>query len=86
MMETFPIILGGVKKQTEEIVSVRFPYTGEVYAQVCQASTLDLKAAVTESVKGFETTKKLSSGTRAQILTRLAMRFTSGLTNLLKCW
>jgi len=31
-METYPIILGGVKKQTEEIVSVRFPFTGEVYA------------------------------------------------------
>jgi acyl-CoA reductase-like NAD-dependent aldehyde dehydrogenase len=71
-METYPIILGGVKKQTEEIVSVRFPFTGEVYAQVCQASTLDLKAAVTEAVKGFETTKKLSSGARALILTRLA--------------
>ncbi|MEI7857074.1 MAG: aldehyde dehydrogenase family protein [Methanomicrobiales archaeon] len=71
-METYPLILGGVKKQTEEIVSVRFPFTGEVYAQVCQASILDLKAAVTEAVKGFETTKKLSSGARARILTRLA--------------
>ena len=72
MMETYPIILGGVKKQTDEIISVRFPYTGEVYAQVCQASTFDLKAAVTEAVKGFEITKKLSSGTRARILTKLA--------------
>jgi acyl-CoA reductase-like NAD-dependent aldehyde dehydrogenase len=71
-METYPIILGGVKKQTDEIVSVRFPFTGEAYAQVCQASSLDLKVAVTEAVKGFETTKKLSSGTRSQILTRLA--------------
>jgi len=71
-METYPIILGGIKKQTDEIVTVRFPFTGEAYAQVCQASSLDLKAAVTESVKGFETTKKLSSGTRSQILTRLA--------------
>lgn len=71
-METYPIILGGVKKQTDEIVTVRFPYTGEAYAQVCQASSLDLKAAVTEAVKGFETTKKLSSGTRSQILARLA--------------
>jgi acyl-CoA reductase-like NAD-dependent aldehyde dehydrogenase len=71
-METYPIILGGVKKQTEEILSVRFPFTGEVYAQVCQASTFDLKAAVTEAVKGFETTKKLSSGSRALILSRLA--------------
>ncbi|MDO9324304.1 MAG: aldehyde dehydrogenase family protein [Methanoregula sp.] len=71
-METYPLILGGVKKQTEEIVSVRFPFTGEVYAQVCQASPLDLKAAVTEAVKGFETTKKISSGARARILSRLA--------------
>ena len=71
-MEKFPIILGGVKKQTEEIISVRFPYTGEVYAQVCQAGTSDLKTAVTEAVKGFEITKKLSSGARARILTRLA--------------
>jgi acyl-CoA reductase-like NAD-dependent aldehyde dehydrogenase len=71
-METYPLILGGVKKQTEEIISVRFPYTGEVYAQVCQASTSDLKAAVTEAVKGFESTKKLSSGARARILTKLA--------------
>ena len=71
-METYPIILGGVKKQTEEIVSVRFPFTGEVYAQVCQAGTSDLKAAVTEAVKGFESTKKLSSGARARILTNLA--------------
>jgi acyl-CoA reductase-like NAD-dependent aldehyde dehydrogenase len=71
-MDTYPIILGGIKKQTEEIVSVRFPYTGEVYAQVCQASMLDLKTAVTEAVLGFETTKRLSSGARAQILTRLA--------------
>jgi len=71
-METYPIILGGIKKQTDEIVTVRFPFTGEAYAQVCQASSLDLKAAVTEAVKGFETTKKLSSGTRSQILTRLA--------------
>jgi acyl-CoA reductase-like NAD-dependent aldehyde dehydrogenase len=72
MMEPYPIILGGVKKQTEEIVSVRFPYTGEAYAQVCQSSTLDLKAAVTEAVKGFEITKKLSSGARAEILLGLA--------------
>jgi hypothetical protein len=40
-MDTYLIILGGVKKQTEEIVNVRFPCTGEVYAKVCQASTND---------------------------------------------
>jgi len=34
-MKTYPILLGGVQKQTAEIVHVGFPYTGEVYADVC---------------------------------------------------
>jgi acyl-CoA reductase-like NAD-dependent aldehyde dehydrogenase len=72
MMETYPIILGGVKKQTEEIVNVRFPYTGEVYAKVCQASQNDLKEAVTATVRGFEKTRRLSSGARSRILSSLA--------------
>lgn len=42
-MEPYPILLGGEKKQTSEIAPVRFPFTGEVYAQVCQASANDLK-------------------------------------------
>jgi acyl-CoA reductase-like NAD-dependent aldehyde dehydrogenase len=72
MMETYPVILGGVKKQTEEIVNVRFPYTGEVYAKVCQASPNDLKEAVTAAMRGFETTRRLSSGARSRILSCLA--------------
>ena len=72
MMETYPVILGGVKKQTEEIVSVRFPYTGEVYAKVCQASPEDLKEAVSLAVRGFEITRRLTSGARSHILACLA--------------
>ena len=53
-METYPLILGGVKKHTGEIVNVRFPYTGEIYAKVCQASENDLKEAVAAAVRGFE--------------------------------
>jgi acyl-CoA reductase-like NAD-dependent aldehyde dehydrogenase len=72
MMETYPVILGGVKKQTEEIVNVRFPYTGEVYAKVCQASQDDLNEAVAAAVRGFEKTRRLSSGARSRILSSLA--------------
>src|SRR5512137_442645 len=72
MMEPFPIILGGVKKQTGEIVDVRFPFTGEVYAKVCQASPEDLEESVTAAVRGFELTRRLSSGARSLILSRLA--------------
>jgi len=71
-MEPYPIILGGVKKQTGEIVEVRFPYTGEVYAKVCQASPNDLKEAVAAAVRGFAQTRGLSSGARSRILSRLA--------------
>jgi acyl-CoA reductase-like NAD-dependent aldehyde dehydrogenase len=71
-METYPIILGGKKKETAEIADVRFPYTGEIYARVCQASQADLNEAVTAAVKGFEKTRLLSSGRRFGILSRLA--------------
>ncbi|MFA4860413.1 aldehyde dehydrogenase family protein [Methanoregula sp.] len=71
-MSPYPILLGGEKKQTAEIAHVRFPYTGEIYADVCQASPNDLKAAVTAACRGFEQTKQLSSYERAEILFRLA--------------
>ena len=72
IMKTYPILIGGVEKQTAEIAHVRFPYTGELYADVCQASTNDLKAAVTAACRGFEQTRLLSSHERAEILFRLA--------------
>jgi acyl-CoA reductase-like NAD-dependent aldehyde dehydrogenase len=71
-METYPIILGGKKKETAEIADVRFPYTGEIYAKVCQASSDDLDEAVTAAVRGFEKTRCLSSGARFRILSSLA--------------
>ena len=71
-METYPIILGGVKKKTAETVNVYFPYTGELYAKVCLASESDLKEAVAAAVRGYEKTRRLSSGTRSRILSRLA--------------
>jgi len=71
-MDAYPIILGGVKKQTDEIVNVRFPYTGEIYAKVCQAGQSDLEEAVAAAVRGFEKTRTLSSGARSNILIRLA--------------
>ena len=58
MMEIYPIILGGKKKETAEIADIRFPYTGEIYARVCQASQGDLNEAVTAAVRGFEKTRQ----------------------------
>jgi acyl-CoA reductase-like NAD-dependent aldehyde dehydrogenase len=72
MMETYPILVGGVKKQTGEIVDVRFPYTGEVYARVCLAGRNDISEAIAAAVRGFEETRRLSSGARSRILSLLA--------------
>jgi len=71
-MEIYPIIVGGVKKETAEIADIRFPYTGEIYARVCLASQGDLDEAVTAAVRGFEKTRSLSSGARFHILLCLA--------------
>jgi len=72
MAETYPLLVGGVKKHTKEILKVRFPYTGEVYAEVCQAGNAELKNAVSAACRGFEKTRVLSSHARAEILFRIA--------------
>ena len=71
-MEPYPILLGGEKKQTAESIQVLFPYTGELYCEVCQAGAGDLKAAVTSAAAGFEQTKRLPAHARAEILCNLA--------------
>ena len=71
-MDTYPIILGGVEKQTTDVMDVRFPYTGEIYAKVCQAGPDDIEEAVAAAVRGFEKTRRLSSGARSRILSCLA--------------
>ncbi|MDD1687474.1 aldehyde dehydrogenase family protein [Methanoregula sp.] len=71
-MESYPLLLGGEKKETKETIPVRFPYTGELYCNVSQATNSDLKAAVTHAVAGFEKTKRLPTHARAEILQNLA--------------
>jgi acyl-CoA reductase-like NAD-dependent aldehyde dehydrogenase len=72
MAEIYPLLIGGVKKQTREILKVRFPYTGDVYAEVSQAGNAELKKAVTAACRGFALTRRLPSHARAEILFRIA--------------
>jgi acyl-CoA reductase-like NAD-dependent aldehyde dehydrogenase len=71
-METYPVLIGGKTRETEEIADVRFPYTGEVYARVCQAGASDIEDALAAAVIGFESMRRLSSSERSDILDRLA--------------
>lgn len=72
MAETYPLLIGGEKKESKETISVRFPFTGELYCTVSQATNADLKAAVTKAAAGFEKTRRLPTHARAEILENLA--------------
>jgi acyl-CoA reductase-like NAD-dependent aldehyde dehydrogenase len=72
MTEPYPLLIGGVETRTKETLKVRFPHTGEVYAEVCLAGNAELKKAVAAACRGFEETKTLSSHARAAILHRIA--------------
>ncbi|GAB4533912.1 MAG: aldehyde dehydrogenase family protein [Anaerolineae bacterium] len=71
MVRQYEFIVGGRKRKSDEIREVRFPYNGEVIAEVYQASDQDLEDAVVCAVRGFEITRKLPSHTRSRILYNL---------------
>lgn len=71
-MELYPVIIGGSRTYTGEIADVRFPFTGELYARVCQAGPAELDEAVAAACRGFEKTKRMSSFERSRILSNLA--------------
>lgn len=71
-MKPYPLLIGGSWKETPDIAEVRFPYTSEVYARVCQAGTKELDEAAAAAVRGFSQTKRLSSYARSRILENLA--------------
>lgn len=73
-MELYPVIIGGSRTYTGEIADVRFPFTGELYARVCQAGPAELKEAIASACRGFEKTKRMSSFERSRILANLGDR------------
>ena len=70
-MKPYPLLIGGVFKETAEIAKLRFPYTGDVYAEVCMAGNAELKEAVAAAVRGFQN-RALPSHARFRILENLA--------------
>lgn len=66
-----PFLVGGEWRTSDDILEVRFPYTGELIARVCQATDADLEDAVQAAVRGFEATRKLPAHRRSAILYNL---------------
>ena len=71
-MKTYPVLVGGIARETGEVAEVRFPYTGEVYARACMAGDAELEEAVAASCRGFRETRRLPAHARSRILANVA--------------
>jgi acyl-CoA reductase-like NAD-dependent aldehyde dehydrogenase len=71
-LKPYPVLVGGVWKETEETAPVQFPYNGDVYARVCLAGDAELDMAIDAATRGFSLTRRLPAHARARILERLA--------------
>jgi acyl-CoA reductase-like NAD-dependent aldehyde dehydrogenase len=72
MKEKYNFLVGGEWRESGEILEVRFPYTGEVVARVCQAGERDLDDAAEAAVRAFRITRKLPAHARSRMLILLA--------------
>ncbi len=66
-----PFLIGGQWRTSSDVLDIRFSYTNEVIARVCQATDQDLEDAIVSAVKGFEVTRKLPTHARSRILYNL---------------
>ncbi|MDD1716535.1 MAG: aldehyde dehydrogenase family protein, partial [Methanolinea sp.] len=72
LVSEYGCIIGGEERWTGDLLTVRFPYSGEPVATVHQATGIDLDDAVACAVRGFQATRDLPSWKRSRILTELA--------------
>lgn len=70
-MTPHPFFIGGEKRTSTKVFPVRFPYTGEVVAEVYQPSDADLDEAVRVAQRGAQIMRKMPAHERSAILRRL---------------
>jgi acyl-CoA reductase-like NAD-dependent aldehyde dehydrogenase len=68
------IVLGGAQVETGETVEIRSPYDGSAVALVHRAGPDDVERAISGAVEAFETTRRLPSWQREQVLEGIAAR------------
>ena len=67
-MESYPIILAGEEKETDNKIDIINPYQQQPFASVSYGSESELKEAIDKAEKVFEVTRKIPSYKRAEIL------------------
>jgi len=68
----FGIQIGGSRRETGETYEIRSPYDDSTVAVVHRATPDDVEEAIANAVTAFETTRRLPSWQREQILTQIS--------------
>jgi len=68
MEEKIPFIIGGKPRQSKDFLEVINPFNGECVATVYRPSAADVEDAIQSSERAFQTTKKMPSYRRSEIL------------------
>jgi acyl-CoA reductase-like NAD-dependent aldehyde dehydrogenase len=66
------IVLGGKEVETGETIEIRSPYDGAPVALVHRAGPGEVERAIAAALEAFETTRRLPSWQREQVLARIA--------------
>jgi glyceraldehyde-3-phosphate dehydrogenase (NADP+) len=69
---TFAPLVGGQELETGDAYLVRSPYDGAPVAAIHRAGPTEIEAAIAAAAEAFETTRKLASWQREQVLERVA--------------
>ncbi|MCS7157992.1 MAG: aldehyde dehydrogenase family protein [Blastocatellia bacterium] len=77
MTKEYPFIVGGDRRTSAENVEIRNPYDQEVIAIVNLASARDADEAIERAAMAFETTRRLPSYVRSDVLRRVANELTA---------
>ncbi len=59
-MQAAKILIGGSWRETSDKVTVKNPYSGEVVAEVCKATSAELSQAIDSAQKAAEQMKSLA--------------------------
>ncbi len=71
-MQRRKLLIANEWVDAKETIEVRSPHTGEVVGEAAKAGPGEMERALEAAVRGFEETRRLSSGRRSEILGRVA--------------
>ncbi|MFH0808926.1 MAG: aldehyde dehydrogenase family protein [Pseudomonadota bacterium] len=74
MLQRHGFIVGGVRRESPEYLTVRSPYSRQAVAEVCRAQPDDIEEAVSLAAAAFEKTRRLASYERFELLRECSRR------------